>query len=581
MDKNNLSRVLKKYQLYKSNKTKILKKRILVFRSYSCELLEKTIFVKGIEEEIDTEVSFGVYNQYYQEILTLNENQEDADVFLILINIEDFYKNFLIEILEKNKSEKIINEVVDNFFNLLHLLRSKTKKTIITKTFERPFNTPKFTYNEVNKNGVENIINEINSKILLKAMELDNIYIINSNRIINNIGTENVFDLKMLSIAKNPYTIKYYNCLSDKIINILKNLYYTRKKCIVVDLDNTLWGGVVGEDGYDKVKIGFYEKEIQNQLLYYHKTGVLLAIASKNNEKDGYEVFNKRNEMVLKENDFIVKKINWEHKYINIINISKELNIGLESMIFIDDSKYECDYVKKMIPEIEVVCLDGTKGENLEKVCSLKGIDFLKLTNEDLGKNKIYKENVKREKFSMEFDNIETYLKSLKMNVLVELMSQKNISRVVQLINKTNQFNLTTKRYTEDELQTMENKGFKIFTIAVDDKFGDNGLVGVCICRPINEKIEIDTFLLSCRVLKRNIENKFIEFLIDYSKKDKYSHITGKYIPTKKNILVKDVYESWDFIYNQTKDEWSYDLKKNRKKIEYIDLVYKESLGEK
>ncbi len=571
-----LSQVLLKNNNYKKLISKEKNLNVFVLRSYTCEILEKTLFVKGFENNFNINTTFGGFNQYSQEILdnTSELYTLENDIIFLTVNIEDLYPNILLESIDKNKVPSIIDFVISSFQNLIDTLLANSTSTIITSTFVAPSTSPVFSYNNTNINGLNNIISEINYKLISLYSKTNKIYFINTSEILLELGKENSYDYKMMSIAKNPYSISFYDILSNNIINILNCLYKPRKKCIVVDLDNTLWEGIVGEDGVFGIKINYFFKQIQQLLLLYKNTGLTLAICSKNNENDAIEVFEKNEDMILSLADFSIMKINWENKVNNIVNISKELNISTDSIIFIDDSKFECEHVKHELPEVDVYCLDKSPTENLTTIKNMKNVNFLSLTEEDLNKTLAYKSEFLRKSHNKKFTNITNYLKSLEIVIDIEDIGDSNIDRIVQLINKTNQFNLTTKRYSKLDVLTMINDGFIIYGIKASDKFGNLGLIGVCIIKEFDNVWEIDSLLLSCRALKRKIENNFIAFIVNEAKNKNISLIKGFYVETPKNGQVKDLYPSLNFEYDELNDCFTFDFKENIKYDSFIKINY-------
>lgn len=252
------------------------------------------------------------------------------------------------------------------------------------------------------------------------------------------------------------------------------------------------------------------------------------------------ELFTKNSEMLIKFDDFIIKKINWNSKSNNIIEISEELNIGIDSIIFIDDNPFECEQVKGALPEVDVYCLDGSNVENVMKVLDIKHIDFLNLTDEDKNKSENYYIEQIRNTIKSKINDVDVFLKSLQIELEVKEVNEETLERVTQLINKTNQFNLTNKRYSKTEIIDLIKSNYKIFTLNAKDKFGDYGLIGLAIVEIDKNIWKIDNFLLSCRVLKRKIEGNFMATIIDIAQIINVSLIEGYYVQSAKNIQVKD-----------------------------------------
>lgn len=327
-----------------------------------------------------------------------------------------------------------------------------------------------------------------------------------------------------------------------------------RKKCIILDLDNTLWGGVLGEDGLYGIEIGnTYPgsafRDFQLALLEMSTQGIILAACSKNNEADVLEAWDKNPNMVLRKEHFSAWRINWKNKSENIMDIASELNIGVDTCLFIDDSPIERDFVKYYVPDITVPDFPKQPYElyYFFKKNYKKYFQSYKLTTEDKNKNIQYFGNVKRKKFRKKFESIEDYWKSLEMILEIDYANESNITRISQMTQKTNQFNLCTQRYSEVDIVKFVNNNDLVFCLTVKDKFGDNGIAALCIVEISDESATIDSYLLSCRVLGRGIEDLFLHSVINILYKKGISILNSKYIPTGKNILVEMFYEKNNF----------------------------------
>ena len=291
---------------------------------------------------------------------------------------------------------------------------------------------------------------------------------------------------------------------------------------IVLDADNTLWKGIIGEDGIEGIKCipgtleGMIYYEVQSLLKDLKNKGVLLAICSKNNPSDIEKMFNK-NIMFLKQDDFVIKKINWSPKNHNIQEIANEINIGLDSIVFIDDSDFEIQLIKSTLPQVNTVQVPKTLSNYPETIKKLYPLFFSGIkSNEDKHKTRMYLDENERKKNSIKYKNIDDYINSLGLELLLSKNRQIPIERCTQLTQKTNQFNFTTKRYSRAELeQLILKENWHLISLSIKDKFGDYGTTGLIILTIDNDKATIDTFLLSCRVLGRKIENIFFKAVID------------------------------------------------------------------
>lgn len=323
-----------------------------------------------------------------------------------------------------------------------------------------------------------------------------------------------------------------------------------RKKCLVLDLDNTLWGGVLGEDGIEGIRIGgdYPGKAFlyfQEALLELSRIGVILTVCSKNNEQDVLEAWEKNPFMVLKKEHFAAYRVNWQDKASNIKEMAEELNIGLDSFVFVDDNPTERELIKQMLP---MVAVPDFPEQPYELPSFFKSLveDFFKvyaITDEDRVKTEQYKANAKRAESQHQFADFDEFLRSLNMELTIERANEFNIPRIAQMTQKTNQFNLTTKRYTDADIKTMLSNGWDVYCISVSDRFGDSGITG---CIMVNGE-EIDSFLLSCRVLGKGIEVAFMKKILQVLKRKGVETLRALFVPTSKNAQVKDFYEKCGF----------------------------------
>ena len=324
-----------------------------------------------------------------------------------------------------------------------------------------------------------------------------------------------------------------------------------RKKCLVLDLDNTLWGGVLGEDGVDGIQLGgdYPGKAYsywQKALLQLSHHGVILAVCSKNNESDVQEAWDKNTAMVLKREHFGALRINWQDKVTNLQAMAEELNIGLDSMVFVDDNPAERELVKQLLPQVEVPDFPEKPYQLMSFFKSLvdKYFRIYAVTAEDLAKTSQYRANALRKAEQSRFTDLEDYLYSLDIAIDIMPADNHNLLRIAQMTQKTNQFNLTTRRYTEDQIQQCINQGWHVFCMAVRDRFGDNGITGTVFLEPLDDvTVAVDTLLLSCRILGRGIEEAFFKTVLNLLRLEGYRKVKASYLPTTKNGQTADFFD--------------------------------------
>lgn len=413
--------------------------------------------------------------------------------------------------------------------------------------------------------------------------ENKNIYVFDIFQKIMEIGRDNFYSSKMWYMGSMPYGKQGIKAIVDEIILAMKIAFDSRKKIIVLDMDNTLWGGIIGENGIDEIILSKYGEgarfyDFQKKFFEMKDRGVVLAVNSKNNENDAMEVFS-HPYMLLKKDDFVNLKINWKDKASNIKEMESELNLTEGAFIFIDDNPIEREIVSGQCKEVYVPLFpsDTVGLPAFAEQLYLENCQVLRLTDEDLQKTQMYQQESQRNTIKYKSGNIDEYIKQLCINVDIHQLKKTEWERVHQLCNKTNQFNLTTKRYTLDDVRSFaENDYVDVFTVTTEDKFGDNGLISVIILKKEKTDIIIDTFLMSCRVMGRKLENVIIGILIRYYQNN-YQNIIGKYLKTAKNNPVKDLYCELGFETIENRDDYKkyrYSLNKGYKIIDVFEKIF-------
>ena len=484
-----------------------------------------------------------VFNDYrlYDQI-----SFDSTDYDGVILSFKDLINYPIYDISTKNEN-KICNDISKIFSTL--------KKKIIT--FKKPLILfIDFFYSEDSIKASQNfpieqkIISFIRKKIE-SLFKYQNFFFFN----IENLSTEDYFfDNRLFYVSRCRYT---YSCLTriSKIINLtISRIQNVSKKVLVVDCDNTLWGGVIGEDGYSGISIGTdgegsVYSDFQKSILRFKNEGVILCAASKNNLTDVLEVFKKNKNMILKLNDFSSVKANWNSKTSNIKELASELDLSLESFVFFDDNPMERDQIRKNLPEVSVIEPDDDISNWPQQMFEFFGFVKFKLTKEDLLKTSQYKNRLKfvNEKKSNNKTELD-FLKKINLSGNIIKLEKSNEQRCLQIIHKTNQFNLTTKRYSADQIQLFQkNKKNKIFLIDLKDKYGSHGLISIMMLRLEDNFIYIDNFAMSCRVLGRHLESWAISKIVEYAKKNKFRYVVGEYNKTKKNMIVKDLYKNLGF----------------------------------
>jgi len=480
----------------------------------------------------------------------------------------------------KENSQSIINEL-DDLRSRLNLLVSdlEESKTLYLFTIEFISN---FSFINSNLDLVKSV-EDYNNYLEEIAKSRSNTYLIDIRNFYRKYNSDDIIDWKFYYTSQIIINPKLGRAFKKWLHIQIDAINFKRKKCLVLDLDNTLWGGILGEDGQEGIACGnaypgnIY-RDFQNLIKEASKTGIILAVCSKNNDRDVLEVWDKHPELVLRKNDFAAYRINWNNKAQNITELSHELNIGLDSMVFIDDNPVEREIVRTAIPEINVPEFPDKNYllPQFFRDVYEQYFQVYKVNNEDVSKLEQYKTNAKRAELKANLD-IDQYLRSLDTEITIEKANKYTVPRIAQMTQKTNQFNLTTKRYTESDIRNLIDNGSLIYTLSVKDKFGDSGITGLVIFKPIEQLLRIDALLLSCRVLGRDIEFTFIKSILNQLY-NRFTQIESQYIPTLKNRQVEFYFEKIGFEISETIDEggkrYSYLLKEKFEIDDKIKVEY-------
>lgn len=397
---------------------------------------------------------------------------------------------------------------------------------------------------------VREAVTQYNTGLISAAETHPNLKVIDITDFTRRYPACELLDWKFYFLSQMGLNPRLANDFKAWFAKKLDQVALKRKKCLVLDLDNTLWGGVLGEEGIDGIKIGgdYPGKAFlyfQEALLGLSKSGVILTVCSKNNEQDVLEAWEKNPFIVLKKEHFAACRINWQDKATNIRELAEELNLGLDSFVFVDDNPTERELIRQLLPMVSVPDFPGQPYE-LPMFFQSMVEDYFKvyaITDEDRKKTEQYKANALRLESQRQFADFDAFLQSLDIRLTIEAANEFNIPRIAQMTQKTNQFNLTTKRYTDADIRSRLSGGWKVYCLSVADRFGDSGITG-CI---MVDGDTIDTFLLSCRILGKGIETAFMKKMLQLLKEDGIGKIKAIYIPTAKNSQVKEFYERCGF----------------------------------
>ena len=518
-------------------------------------IMEKTCEDVGIFAE----VYMAPYGQYAQEIIDNSSKLYGFSPNLIFLLLDgeklfgDVYSNPYTQKVQTRR--KIFADRLNELKELLNILESKTSAKIVINEILLPIYSSFGILENKQKDGARELVNKFNYELRKFFLASNRLFVFDLNSFCMKIGYQQLVDKRVDYLADMKISIPALKELSKEYLEYVIPVASKTKKCIVLDLDNTLWGGIVGEVGIDGIRLGPEREgkpflDFQKKLAELFNRGIILAINSKNNTEDAMNVIKNHRHMVLKENNFACMKINWQDKVSNMREIAEELNIGLDSMVFIDDDQSNGELIKEFLPEVTVIDLPR---DPVDYVTCLEGLKFfskLVSTKEDFERGKMYIDQRKREQLKLANTDLDSFLAKLKIQLEIGDASKTDVSRISQLTQKTNQFNLTTKRYQEEDIEKfVSSKDFKVKFLRVKDNFGDYGMTGVVIVKKLkdSDEWEIDSFLLSCRILGKKIEYTLMQKILENAKEEKIRKINATFIPTPKNPPAKDFLEAAGF----------------------------------
>ena len=544
--------------------------RIGILCSFTINGLEETIRVKSAEKNIECITYMGGYNQYNQEILNQESNlyKFSPDITFLIIDTRNifgdlFHFPYSISVSErKNFVEQKLKEIQ----NLANTFTGRTKSKLVIANFAIPTYSSHGIFETKTEYGFHQMINDLNHGLIASFVNSNSIYVYDFNGFVSQYGEDNIFDYKQFFFGDMKISLDYIPYMANDLMGYVISHLGLSKKCIVLDLDNTLWGGIIGEDGFNGIRLGPEPPgntylEFQQILLSLYQRGIILAINSKNNYDDALKVIKEHPYMVLREEHFASMRINWNDKVSNMREITNELNISADSMVFFDDDQINREYMKLNMPQILTVDLPQDPSQYPQTIKKMNEFSVLNLTDEDAKRGKMYVEQRKRNDLEQSTPNLESFLKNLDLKVLIKNANEFTIPRISQLTLKTNQFNLTTKRYQESDIQKFaKDSRYVVGCIQVEDKFGDNGVTGVFIVQKENSKEWfIDTFLLSCRIMGREVEKGMLGYIMNKAKENGVEQIKAQFIPSQKNKPIEDFLNNCGF--QKDGDFWFYSLK--------------------
>ncbi len=528
--------------------------KIALLGDTATQLLVQAIRGVGYEKGLDLRIWEADYDQIERQIFDLQSEMYEYSPSIIVL----FYSSHKL----LNKYNKGIVSEAENFAdNHLSLIKG-CYETLCKNTTARIIF---YNYQEINdaiygsyaakiESSFLFQLRKINYKLMLFARDNNKFFLCDLSSIQNHHGRKAIFHNSLYVNTDLTLSLETLPEVASKTMDIISSFEGNVIKCVILDLDNTLWGGVIGDDGLQNIQIGNLGigkafTEFQYWLKKLKNRGIILAVCSKNTDSVAREAFEAHPDMVLKLEDIAIFIANWDSKVENIIGIQKVLNLGFDSMLFLDDNPFERNFVRENLPDIKVPELPEDPAEYLQYLYSLNLFDTGFNSSNELDRTKLYQVESQRISLKNQFETEGDFLKNLEMKSSVDQFNVFNTPRVAQLSQRSNQFNLRTQRYTEGDIEAIiTSKKFFSFTFTLEDKFGDNGLVSIVVLSVENpETLFIQNWLMSCRVLKRGMENFVLNVICDFAKNSNFKTLKGEYIPSGKNMIVKDHYQKLGF----------------------------------
>ncbi len=529
----------------------------------------------------DWEVNEVNYNQVFQTLTNSNAKmwKQRSNVTLIWTTPESISSEFQ-KLQNKNEANSdIIKKDVDYFCSCIRSIKKYSDIVLVPNWILKQPNETSLAFAYSKGFGLEYNLSFMNYYLSEQLNKEKNLYILNSSKWLLNCGASSAYNSKLWYLTKTPFSNNFFKQVISDLSNLYGSIKGLSKKLLILDLDDTLWGGIVGEVGWKNLRIGGHDhlgeafRDFQIQIKSLKNQGIILALASKNDEVTAIKAINNHPEMILSMEDFVTHRINWEDKAKNIIDIVNELNLGLQSVVFLDDSPFERARVQEALPEVLVPELPKDPTDYNTFLSKLRCFDKTHVTDEDKSRSNLYKSESKRIKLKQQLKSLSDWIKTLNLTIVIENIKNENTPRAVQLFNKTNQMNLSTRRLSEQEFNHwVKVDSNNLWTIRAADKFGDYGIIGILSISIKNNVATLVDFILSCRVVGRYIEETMIEFLKEFCQENNVNKIKGKYKKTEKNSLCYNFLNKLQLIDN---NQYSFEFPSNKKKLNLLNITVK------
>jgi len=533
--------------------------RVALLSSNSFSFLEPFLAVEAHRVSVPIDSWVAPFGQIEQPVLDAASEMwgSEPDVIVVAIRIEDTHADAFYRSRRADKREMLFHlgkQTIERLIDVVTACRDKSGATILVANFSVPAEQNRQSVFDANfADGNAHTISRLNAMLCESVSDMAGVTIWDYAGLVNSRGALEWTDQRLWSIARQPISASNMPYAGAHLARTIRGVLNPRAKCLVLDLDNTLWGGAAGDDGLEGIALGddfpgSAFKAFQRAVLGLRDEGVLLAISSKNDEAVARSIIDQHPEMLLSWEDFSATRINWQAKSQNLIKIAQELNIGRDSLVFFDDNPVEREEVRINAPEVKVIEVPDQPVSFPGTLFASGFFDTPTLSAEDASRAAQYKEESHRKELIRQSASLDEFLQNLDMSLTIGEAGPETIGRIAQLVNKTNQFNLTTRRYSPAELQAMtdaDDVAIRWYRLA--DRFGDSGLIAVSIVRYANDTATIDSLLMSCRVMGRQVERAVVSDVEKQAAQRQCRELLGLYVPTDRNSIVAELYDNCGF----------------------------------
>lgn len=531
--------------------------RLACAASFTLDPVKPSLELQAIRAGFDVSVHIAPYGQYLQELIRTDSSITafQPNVVILAVRLQDVCPDIYTAFnsFSTGEADKQLTDWFENLAAALRTFRSHSRATILIQNYDQPAESAQGIADLQADASQRQCIATANDQLNQLAASLENVFVMDYDALVARHGRLNWADPRTALFARIPVAPKNYWALTGFYIRHLRPLYGLTKKVIVLDADHTLWGGVVGDVGLHGIALGHDFPgnafvEFQKRLLDLYCRGVVLAIASKNEAGSVEEVLDKHPEMILRREHFAALRVNWDPKPQNVQQIAETLNLGLDSFVFIDDSPMECEMMRAALPQITTIQLPADPAQYPRIIESLDLFDQWSISSEDRQRGAMYKAEADRRDLQTHVVDMPSFYRQLQMKLRLFVNYEPHVARISQMTNRTNQFNMNTIRCSEDDIRRfLREPNVDIITLALEDRFGDNGTVGLAIVQHEGETSNIHMLLMSCRILGRTVEQTFIDWIAQRARAKGAKKLTADLVSTAKNKPFSGFYENCGF----------------------------------